>query len=161
MEVCRADDLDPGERKIIDAADTSVGVFNLDGQYYAVKKVCLHHLAPLCGGTITGTVPPANEVGEYGWTKFGEVIRCPWHKWEFDIRTGESVYDPHRLRTQTYETAVESPENSSETDETSNGDCSIAGDCSMANKASTETVEDPPVCTYETDIEEGVVVVYI
>ena len=36
----------------------------------------------------------------------GEVLKCPWHQWEFDIRTGHAIYDP-RLRVRTYEVLQE------------------------------------------------------
>ena len=39
--------------------------------------------------------PPIPARSEY--TKLGEIIRCPWHGWEFDIRTGQSYCDPKRL----------------------------------------------------------------
>ena len=29
-------------------------------------------------------------------------LRCPWHGWEFDIRTGQSYCDPERIRTKAY-----------------------------------------------------------
>ena len=37
----------------------------------------------------------------------GEIIRCPWHGWEFDIRTGQSYCDPGRVGTRIYPVAVE------------------------------------------------------
>ncbi|MEJ1978344.1 MAG: Rieske 2Fe-2S domain-containing protein [Acetobacteraceae bacterium] len=40
--------------------------------------------------------------GEYVYTRKGEILRCPWHGWEFDIRTGQSYCDPARIRTKTY-----------------------------------------------------------
>jgi len=108
-------------------------------------------------------VPPADEVGECGWTKSGEIIRCPWHTWEFDIRTGEAVHTPYRLRTKTYETAVEPPEksDSSETNAPTGADCSDSGDRPVADSNGTARGDETPVNTYPTDVENGVVVVYI
>ena len=37
----------------------------------------------------------------------GEIIRCPWHGWEFDIRTGQSYCDPKRFRARGYPVNVE------------------------------------------------------
>ena len=28
----------------------------------------------------------------------GEMVRCPWHGWEFDIRTGQSWCEPAKVR---------------------------------------------------------------
>jgi nitrite reductase/ring-hydroxylating ferredoxin subunit len=36
--------------------------------------------------------------GEIQYTRLGEILRCPWHGWEFDIRTGQSYCDPKRFR---------------------------------------------------------------
>jgi nitrite reductase/ring-hydroxylating ferredoxin subunit len=33
------------------------------------------------------------------------IVTCPWHGWQFDVRTGESVYDPGR-RITTYPVSV-------------------------------------------------------
>lgn len=79
-EVCPVGDLAPGERRLVEIGGESIGVFNVDGEFYALKNVCPHHLTPLCEGTITGTVRPSGSVGEYDWEREGEVIRCPWHK---------------------------------------------------------------------------------
>jgi nitrite reductase (NADH) small subunit len=37
----------------------------------------------------------------------GKVIRCPWHKFEFDLETGRSLHDPDRMRVATYQVAIE------------------------------------------------------
>ena len=42
ITVARAEDLAPGERRVIDVDDTQIAVFNLDGQYYAIEDVCTH-----------------------------------------------------------------------------------------------------------------------
>jgi len=103
--VCAVEELPPGQRKIIDAGGLSIGVFNVHGEYFALRNVCPHQLAPLCEGRITGTNAPG-EVGEFNWIKDGEIIRCPWHAWEFEIMTGRSVFNPHRLKVGTYRVKV-------------------------------------------------------
>ena len=40
------------------------------------------------------------------YTREGEIIKCPWHQWEFDIKTGHALYDP-KLRVRTYRVEVE------------------------------------------------------
>ncbi len=45
--------------------------------------------------------------GEYVWAREGEIARCPWHGWEFDITAGRSIFNPHRTRVKTYEVTVE------------------------------------------------------
>ena len=48
----------------------------------------------------------SKEPGEYCYSRRGEMVKCPWHGWEFDIRTGKSWCDPARLRLRQYPVAV-------------------------------------------------------
>ena len=104
--VGRVSDLPPGERKIVDVEGRSIGVFNVHGQFYALRNSCPHQAAPLCLGSIKGMTMPSKP-GEYIWARDGEILRCPWHGWEFDILTGRSIFNPHKMRVRTYEVTVE------------------------------------------------------
>lgn len=105
--VCRAEELPPGARKIVQIGKKSIGVFNINGTYYALLNFCPHQHAPLCLGKVTGYSPMAERVGEYLWTREGEIIRCPWHGWEFDITNGKSIFNPHKVRTASYPAGLE------------------------------------------------------
>lgn len=101
-EVCKVEELPVGERLITEIDGKSIGVFNVGGEFYALRNICPHEGAELCRGTITGMNLPG-EVGEYNWVRGGEIIRCPWHAWEFDIKTGQSIFNPHKVRVKAYE----------------------------------------------------------
>jgi nitrite reductase (NADH) small subunit len=116
--VCKASELPPGERKIVEIEGRSIGVFNIKNSYYAMKNVCPHYKAPLCKGVVTGMTLPS-EPGEFIWAREGEIVRCPWHGWEFDITTGKSILDPHKCLVKTYEVSVEQESESVETFEVS------------------------------------------
>jgi 3-phenylpropionate/trans-cinnamate dioxygenase ferredoxin subunit len=60
----------------------------------------------LCDGVTTGLIQ-SSEPGHYRYTRRGEIIRCPWHSWEFDIRTGQSWCDPGKVKTRRYQVTVE------------------------------------------------------
>ena len=47
---------------------------------------------------------------EYLYGREGEILRCPWHGWEFDITNGKSIFNPHKYRVKTYEVTVEQEE---------------------------------------------------
>jgi len=104
--VCRVEELPPGERKIVDVAGRSIGVFNVKGTYYALRNRCPHHGAPLCRGILKDLVlGPAPY--HYQVDREGEVLQCPWHGWEFDVTNGRSVFNPHRIRVRRYDVTVE------------------------------------------------------
>lgn len=96
----------PGQGKIIEVDGISVGVFNVNGNYYALRNRCPHQGGPLCLGSVTGTTLPSAP-GEYLWARDGEILRCPWHGWEFDLLTGRSIFNPHKVRVRAYDVSVE------------------------------------------------------
>jgi 3-phenylpropionate/trans-cinnamate dioxygenase ferredoxin subunit len=102
----RASELEPGDRKIVTAEGRSIGVFNVHGSYFALRNSCPHQAAPLCLGAIKGMTMPS-QPGEYIWARDGEILRCPWHGWEFDITTGRSIYNPHKMRVRSYDVTIE------------------------------------------------------
>jgi nitrite reductase (NADH) small subunit len=72
---------------------------------YAFGTVCPHQGAPMCEGRIRGTMDPSPR-NQYQFAHEGEVIVCPWHGYEFDIRTGESVSGVIRGRLGSYPVQV-------------------------------------------------------
>ena len=108
-------DLPPGERRIVVPfrGRAGIGVFNVGGQFHALRNVCPHKSGPLCTGRVVGRVvaaaPPARRAlddAEHVIVDDGELIRCPWHLWEFEIATGRCVADAS-LRVKTYPVVVE------------------------------------------------------
>ena len=49
----------------------------------------------------------APEPGDYRYSRTGEVLRCPWHGWEFDVKSGQSWIDPAGVRVRRYAVRVE------------------------------------------------------
>ena len=95
--VARADEIPPGARKIVDVDGRSIGVFNIDGTFLAVRNRCPHQGGPLCAGVQVGAVT-SDGPGSYTYERSGEILRCPWHSWEYDIRTGQSWFNPDQVR---------------------------------------------------------------
>lgn len=155
LEVCPAEELPPGSRTIVEVDGREIGVFNVDGEFHAIRNVCPHQLAPLAEGVLTGEMT-APAVGEYELVRQDRIIRCPWHGWQFDLATGESVFNPH-VRTGTYDVAVETVRTCCDADaEERVYGAELAG-------------EEPPVDTYEVAVEpdeaagstRSVVVLYV
>lgn len=104
--VASVDDIPPGDRKIVEVAGQSIGIFNLDGEFFALRNRCPHQGGPLCAGKRWGSLE-ASVPGEIRYGRPGEILACPWHGWEFDIRTGQSWCEPRRYRTAWYPVSVE------------------------------------------------------
>jgi 3-phenylpropionate/trans-cinnamate dioxygenase ferredoxin subunit len=104
--VARAGEVQPGSRRIIEVAGREICVFNVDGEFFAVRNRCPHQGGPLCAGPQVADLESGGP-GDYTVSSRAYVIQCPWHHWEFDIRTGESWFDPQRLRVRTYSAWVE------------------------------------------------------
>ena len=146
-EVCEVGELPPGEVEIVEVNGLSIGVINVNGEYHALANVCPHQLAPLCEGAITGETV-AEEVGEYELVRDGEIVQCPWHGWKFDITDGTSVFNPHKLKTRTYEVEVESKTAEAERQEKEEYGTALAG-------------EEPPVDTYDVEVDREMIILYV
>lgn len=94
-------DLPPGSRRLARIAGQDIVVFNVGGAFFALANRCPHQGGPLCEGRLTGLLDAAAP-GQYRYSRPGEILRCPWHGWEFDIRTGQSRCEPGRIRTRSF-----------------------------------------------------------
>ncbi len=94
-------DLPPGDRKLVTVKGRPIVVFNIAGEFFALLNRCPHQGGSLCDGVLTGLVQ-SSRPGSYSYAREGEIIRCPWHGWEFDVRTGQSWCDPERVQTRRY-----------------------------------------------------------
>jgi len=77
VHVGRVGELLAGEGRVVDAAGTTIALFNVDGTYYATDNACPHRGGPLGDGDLAG----------------GTVI-CPWHGWRWDVATGANANNP-------------------------------------------------------------------
>lgn len=103
--VCPASEIAPGQRRVVEVDGRSIGVFNVDGRFYALRNRCPHRGGALCQGPICGTTLPTRE-RSFAYGRDGEILRCAWHGWEFEIASGRALADP-RVRARTYDVTVE------------------------------------------------------
>lgn len=110
--VGKAEDIPPGQKKLVVPfrGRAGIGVFNVAGRFYALRNLCPHKLGPLCTGHVSGRMvamePPGAGVDVLSYDQDGEIIRCPWHLWEFEIATGRCLVDSH-VHAKTYPVTVE------------------------------------------------------
>lgn len=74
IKVAKISDLAPGEKMLVEYDDEDVGLFNLDGQFYAISDVCTHDDGPLVDGELDG-----------------DCIICPRHGARFNIKNGKQT----------------------------------------------------------------------
>ena len=91
IDVCPVEELPPGEVKIVHAGQISVGVYNLEGELYALEDRCSHDDGPLCEGEFD--------------LEEGYAI-CPRHGAQIDIRTGRPLTLPAVLPVETFPVRV-------------------------------------------------------
>jgi nitrite reductase/ring-hydroxylating ferredoxin subunit len=104
--VAKASELPDGERRIVTHAGVEIGVFHWQGSYYAYRNHCLHQGGPACEGVIMHKVEDvlAPDRSWHGQKFSADEVHfvCPWHGYEYDIRTGECAAD-RSLKLQSYE----------------------------------------------------------
>lgn len=74
IKVAKITDLDPGEKMLVDYDGEDVGLFNIDGEFYAISDVCTHDDGPLVEGELEA-----------------EWIICPRHGARFNVKTGQQT----------------------------------------------------------------------
>jgi nitrite reductase/ring-hydroxylating ferredoxin subunit len=89
VKVASLSELAPGSAKAVEVKGKAIALFNVEGTIYATDNTCLHQGGPLGEGELTGG-----------------VVMCPWHQWEYDVRTGEVVGD-RSAKVVTYPVQVE------------------------------------------------------
>lgn len=96
-----------GRFTILTVNTLEIGVLQLsNGEFHAVRNRCPHKGAAICKGIVGGTWPPS-AVGELSYEREGEVLVCPWHGYEYDIKTGRELYQEHATRLRKYDVAVD------------------------------------------------------
>jgi len=103
--VCRLAEIPAGASRRVTVNGRDIAIFNVAGQLSAIADRCPHEGASLCLGRVTGVVS-ASAPGEQVLERAGELVRCPWHGWEFDLKTGQSFCDPTRMKVRTFGVTV-------------------------------------------------------
>ena len=72
IKIALLEDIPPGTARIVSGPDhKEIALFNIEGEIIALNNDCPHDGGPLGEGQISGC-----------------KVTCPWHGWEFDLRSG-------------------------------------------------------------------------
>lgn len=77
LKVATKSEIETGTCKAIEADGKTIVLYNVDGEFFASSSQCPHQGGPLGDGLVDG-----------------KTVTCPWHAWQFDLVTGEAVFDP-------------------------------------------------------------------
>jgi NAD(P)H-dependent nitrite reductase small subunit len=89
VKVATLSELQEGSGKPVEVNGKAIALFNVAGKVYAIDNTCLHRGGPLGEGLLEG-----------------EVVTCPWHMWEYNVRTGELVANSE-IKVATYPVQIE------------------------------------------------------
>lgn len=77
VRAAKTGDVPPGTIREFQVEGKAVALANVDRQFHAIDNTCLHRGGPLADGPLEGA-----------------VVTCPWHGWEYDVRTGKVGQNP-------------------------------------------------------------------
>lgn len=90
VEVAKVGEIAEGEGKLVEIDGKEIALFNSGGEYYAIDNECTHVGGPLSEGDLDG-----------------ELVTCPWHGSDFNIKTGEVLGPPAEENVGCYKVVVE------------------------------------------------------
>jgi 3-phenylpropionate/trans-cinnamate dioxygenase ferredoxin subunit len=92
IDVCLLSELEPGQRRLVEHDLIEIGVFNCNGELYAIEDRCSHDDGPLAEGTLD---PQAC------------TVECPRHGSIFDLKTGRPRTLPAYQAVDTFPVIIE------------------------------------------------------
>ena len=109
--VCNVQDVPPGEMRTYTVKNIPVLVIHSKkGEFYAIYRICPHQRSDLAYGALGGLTDATQPGSEFRYTREGEILRCSWHGFSFDVTTGACLTEPYKLRVRTYPISVQEEE---------------------------------------------------
>ena len=89
VAIVKVGDVRPGQAKVVVVLGRPVALYNVNGTFFATDNTCLHRGGPVGEGFLDGA-----------------VVTCPWHGWQYDVKTGQNLSNPSATL-RTYRIVVE------------------------------------------------------
>lgn len=77
VRVAGTADVAPGTGLVAEVNGQTIALFNVEGTYFAIDNTCVHRGGPLGEGELEG-----------------EEVTCPWHGWQYNVKTGACTTNP-------------------------------------------------------------------
>ena len=90
VKVAKADEIAPGQGKMVEVNGKKIALFNVEGSFYAIDDTCTHRGGPLSEGVLEG-----------------KKVSCPWHGAVYDVTSGEVLGPPAPKGVARYNVRVE------------------------------------------------------
>ncbi|SRR5260221_9747856 len=104
VDVGPLEDFAPNEIRVVEVNGREIGIARWQGEVYALRNVCPHQAGPVCSGRLLAGIG-SKTVGSLEAQLESPVVACAWHGWEFQLTTGQSLWDPN-FRIRTYDVQV-------------------------------------------------------
>ncbi len=108
--VCKIDEFDGNAARLVREGELEIGVYRRGNSFYAYENLCVHQGGPACEGItmhkVEEIIRPDKTYAGMRFDMDEEHIVCPWHGYEYRMKTGECVPNP-RLRLRKFEVVTQ------------------------------------------------------
>jgi nitrite reductase/ring-hydroxylating ferredoxin subunit len=105
--VCAIEDVPPGEKRAYTVKNIPILlVHKQESEFYAIYRICPHQHADFIYSELGGITEASQPGEEIQYKRQGEILRCAWHGFSFDVTTGACLTEPEKLRVRTYPVTV-------------------------------------------------------
>lgn len=106
-QVCQVEEVPRGEKRSFTIKNIPVVVIhNQKGEFYAIYDRCPHQRAVLSDGKLCGLTVADQPGAIFEYHREGEILRCPWHGFSFDVTTGACL-TAEKMRVKAYPLTIE------------------------------------------------------
>ena len=101
--VCNVQDVPRGEKRTFTVKNIPIVLIHSNqDEFYAIYSICPHQHGNFGYGALGGLTAASEPGAEFCYIREGEILRCPWHGFSFDVTTGACLTAPEKLRVKTY-----------------------------------------------------------